>query len=367
MTDAAEPIAGGLAVRPARAYAPAGIGNLAAGFDVLGAAVAPIDGSLWGDVVEVRGVSDRGESLRPSSDKGTGDSLVCDGPFAHRLPARSEDNLVWRAKAAFESRLGARLPPLAFVLHKNLPVASGLGSSASSVAATLAALNAACGGALGPEALLAAAGEAETCASGALHLDNVAPAILGGLRMVDPSNHARLLPFPDELLIVLFVPELELETRVARSVLPREVSVPLAIALAQNLGALVHALHTRDFGLLRETLRDLLAEPHRAALVPGFRAVQSAALAAGALGCSLSGAGPSVFAVVERERAEDTAQAGVAAWRAAGVPTAARICRIDPQGAREIRAPEDAAREIRAPDDAAREIRAPEDAAREIV
>jgi homoserine kinase len=80
--------------------------------------------------------------------------------------------------------------------------------------------------------------------------------------------------------------------------------------------------------------------------VPGFRAVQSAALAAGALGCSLSGAGPSVFAVVERERAEGTAEAGVAAWRAAGVPTGARICRIDPLGAREIRAPEDAAREI---------------------
>ena len=326
------------AVRPARAYAPAGIGNLAAGFDVLGAAVAPIDGSLWGDVVEVQ-VSDR-------RDQQGEDSLVCDGPFAHRLPVRSEDNLVWRAKAAFETRLSARLPPLAFVLHKNLPVASGLGSSASSVAATLAALNAACGGVLGCEDLLAAAGEAETCASGALHLDNVAPAILGGLRMVDPSNHARLLPFPDELLIVLFVPELELETRVARSVLPRDVSVPLAIALAQNLGALIHALHTGDLGLLRETLRDLLAEPHRAALVPGFRAVQSAAFTAGALGCSLSGAGPAVFAVVERERAETTAEAGVAAWRAAGVPAEARICRIDPVGAREIDPPGKTTREI---------------------
>ncbi len=366
MTDDPIATAGEQAVRPARAYAPAGIGNLAAGFDVLGAAIAPIDGTLWGDVVEVRAVSDQRESpravsaqresvralsdhresFRASSDQRPEDSLVCDGPFAHRLPARSEDNLVWRAKAAFQSRLGARLPPLAFVLHKNLPVASGLGSSAASVAATLAALNAACGSALTPDALLAAAGEAETCASGALHLDNVAPAILGGLRMVDPSNHARALPFPDDLLFVLFVPALELETRVARSVLPRDVSVPLAIALAQNLGALIHALHTNDHGLLRETLRDLLAEPHRAALVPGFRAVQSAALAAGALGCSLSGAGPAVFAVTERDQAAAVADAGAAAWRAAGVPTEARICRIDPLGARELRAPEETAREI---------------------
>lgn len=307
---------------PVAAYAPAGIGNLAAGFDVLGAAIAPLDDSQWGDVVEVRRADD--------------DGLTSTGAFAHRLPPRSQDNLVWRAKSAFEAQLGQRLPPLAIVLHKNLPVASGLGSSAASVAATLRALNESCGRPLGDDRLLAAAGEAESSASGALHLDNVAPALLGGLRLVDPANGARALPFPEELVFVLWVPALELETRVARSVLPRDVSVVLAIAHAQNLGALIHALHTHDLPLLERVLRDLLAEPYRAALVPGFRDVQAAALAAGALGCSLSGAGPAVFAVVRCEQAASVAAAGEHAWRAAGVEAQARACHLDHQGARRV-------------------------------
>lgn len=309
-------------IKPVTAFAPAGIGNLAAGFDVLGAAIAPLDDSLWGDIVEVRAAA--------------ADELTSVGPFAHRLPPRSADNLVWRAKTAFERQLGAALPPLAFVLHKNLPVASGLGSSAASVAATLRALDESCGRPLDDARLLAAAGEAESSASGALHLDNVAPALLGGLRLVDPANGARSLPFPEELVFVLWVPALELETRVARSVLPRNVSVVLAIAHAQNLGALIHALHTHDLPLLERVLRDLLAEPYRAALVPGFREAQAAALAAGALGCSLSGAGPAVFAVVRREHAERVAAAGEQAWRTAGVEAEARICHLDQRGARRV-------------------------------
>ncbi len=314
------------------AYAPAGIGNFAAGFDLLGAAIAPVDGELWGDRVAVRRVVGRRME--------EGDRLECRGPFAHRLPADPRQNLVLKARDAFAQRLGATLPALDFILHKNLPVASGLGSSASSVAATLVALNELLDRPLGDRDLLAAAGEAEAQASGAVHLDNVAPALLGGLRLVDPIAGSRALPFPERLRFVLWVPELELETRLARSVLPRELSVPHAVAWAQNLGALIHALHTDDRALLTTVLRDSLAEPHRAALVPGFREVQRAALAAGALGCTLSGAGPAIFAVVEPEAAESIATAGLEAWRAAGVVAQARICRLDPVGARPIGAAE---------------------------
>jgi homoserine kinase len=313
------------------AYAPAGIGNFAAGFDLLGAALAPItpvDGELWGDVVEVR--------RAPGRPAAAGDRLECRGPFARRMPAEPRANLVLKARDAFAVRLEKPLPALDFVLHKNLPVASGLGGSASSVAATLVALNELFGRPLDARALLAAAGEAESQASGAVHLDNVAPALLGGLRLVDPDSGSRALPFPEGLLLVLWVPELELETRLARSVLPRELSVPHAIAWAQNLGALIHALHVDDRALLRGVLRDSLAEPHRAALVPGFREVQRAALAGGALGCTLSGAGPAVFAVVERAAAAAIAAAGLAAWRAAGVAVEARICRLDLEGARRV-------------------------------
>ncbi len=325
------------------AYAPAGIGNFAAGFDLLGAALAaippltsfaPPETGLWGDCVDVRRAVGR--------EAGEGDRLECRGRFAHRLPAEPLENLVLKARDAFASRLASPLPALDFVLHKNLPVASGLGSSASSVAATLVALNELLGQPLDDRALLAAAGEAEAQASGGVHLDNVAPALLGGLRLVDPESGSRALPFPEELLFVLWVPALELETRFARSVLPRELPLPDAIAWAQNLAALIHALHTDDRHLLRVTLRDALAEPHRAALVPGFREVQRAALAAGALGCTLSGAGPAVFAVVEPEAAETIAAAGLAAWRAAGVAVEARLCRLDLEGARRVAVSEDA-------------------------
>ena len=140
--------------------------------------------------------------------------------------------------------------------------------------------------------------------------------------------------------VVVVSPELELATRAARAVLPGEVPLPLAVAHAQNLAALVHALHVDDRGLLAASLRDLLAEPYRAPLVPGFAEVQAAALTAGALGCSLSGAGPAVFAVAAVADAERVAAAAVAAWRAAGVDCRARVCAVDRRGARRLeRAP----------------------------
>ncbi len=307
-------------------FAPASIGNLAAGFDVLGAAVAPVDGEPWGDVVEAR--------------LAAADSLAVIGPYADRLPADPRENLVWRAREAAARQLGAALPPLALVLHKGLPVASGLGSSAASAVAAVVAIDELLGARLGPERRLAAAAEAEGFASGASHLDNVAPILAGGVCLVAPGERVRELPWPDALRFVVVSPELELPTRAARAVLPREVPLPLAVAHAQNLAALVHALHADDRDLLAATLRDLLAEPYRAPLVPGFAAVQAAALAAGALGCSLSGAGPAVFAVAAAADAERVAAAAVAAWRAAGVASRARVCALDRRGARRLeRAP----------------------------
>lgn len=303
-------------------FAPAGIGNLAAGFDVLGAAIAPLaplDAEAWGDAVEVRA------AVR--------DELVCVGPFAARLPADPRQNLVWRARDAVERALGEPLPPLALTLHKHLPVASGLGGSAASAVAAVVAIDAFLGGPLSEAERLHAAGEAEGGVAGAVHLDNVAAILLGGVCLVASGERVRSLPWPEDLHFALVVPELELATREARAVLPRDVPLPLAIAHAQNLAALVHALHAGDRELLASTLRDLLAEPHRAALVPGFAAAKAAALAAGALGCSLSGAGPSLFAVAEAAAAAAVGEAAARAWREAGVVCRVRICRAA-EGAR---------------------------------
>lgn len=307
-------------MRRVRAFGPASIGNLAAGFDVLGAAIRPVVGEPLGDWVEVQ--------------EAKASSFVCEGPFAHRLPTAPDDNLALKARVAYERLLGSPLPPLAMRLHKGLPVGSGLGSSSATVVAALVALDAFLGTPLGKERLLEAAGEAEGHGCGAAHLDNVAPALLGGLRLVDAAGRTHSLPFPSELRFVVVSPQLELTTREARRALPSEVPLNLAVAHAQNLAGLVRALHSGDGELRRICLRDLLAEPHRAPLVPGFRAVQAAALAAGAEGCTFSGAGPAIFAVAALELASAVSSAMVEAWGEAGIASTFRCCELDSRGAR---------------------------------
>ncbi len=308
-----------------RAYAPASIGNFAAGFDLLGAALAGPAGELWGDVVEARVDLAAAE---PSCE-------AC-GPFQDRLPPPAE-NLVLEAHRRFGALLaatGQELPRLRLRLSKNLPVASGLGSSASSIVATLVALNALVARPLASGDLLALAGATEGCCSGAVHLDNVAPSLLGGLRLTVPGGAAVELPFPPSLAFVVVSPRLEVRTAAARAVLPAAVPLAGTVAFAENLSALVHALHAGDLDLLARTLRDPLIEEHRAALVPGFRAAQAAALTAGALGCSLSGSGPALFAVAPPERLAAIGAVMVAALAAAGLDSTARRASLDRQGAR---------------------------------
>lgn len=301
-----------------RAFAPASTGNFIAGFDVLGASLRPLEGPPLGDLVEAA--------------EGPGPRLRVEGPGSADLPEDPEENLVLHAARAFERAWGRPLPPLRFRLWKGLPVGSGLGGSAASVAATLVALNGLLGRPLDAARLLRAAGEAEGQASGAVHLDNVAPALLGGLRLVDPAGRARRLPFPGRWRFVVASPGLSLATREARAALPAALPLALAVEHARNLAALVDRLHRgRDVDGL---LRDLLAEPHRADLVPGFRAVQRAALGAGALGCSLSGAGPACLALADREVADTVGRAMAEAWRSEGIPCVVRVCELDPQGAR---------------------------------
>ena len=310
------------------AYAPVSIGNVAAGFDLLGAALAPLDGRLLGDLVQVAHASES--------------SFRVTGPFAPSLDGDARPNLALRARDLFIEAVragGREAGPFAITLEKRLPVASGLGSSASSIVATLVGLQALCGDPLRGSDLLALAGKAEGLTSGGMHLDNVAPSLLGGLQLLVPGRHGhpatRRLPWPSDLLMVVVHPEFWLATAESRRVLPERPGWPEAVDFAGNLASLVHALHSEDRALLARCLRDPIVEVHRAPLVPGFRAAQAAAKKLGALGCSLSGSGPSVFAV-----AEDEAQAGAisaamrAAFAEAGLDSQGWICALDPEGAR---------------------------------
>ncbi len=310
------------------AYAPASIGNVAAGFDLLGAALAPLDGSLLGDLVQVAHAAKA--------------SFRVTGPFAPELAKDARPNLALRACDLFVEAVragGEEVGPFALTLDKRLPVASGLGSSASSIVATLVGLQALCGGPLSGAHLLALAGKAEGSTSGGIHLDNVAPSLLGGLQLVVPGREGhpttRRLPWPPDLLMVVVHPAFWLSTVESRRVLPEHPGWQETVAFAGNLSGLVHALHSDDRALLTRCLRDPLVEAHRAPLVPGFRAAQAAAKDLGALGCSLSGSGPSVFAVAENEgQARAISEAMQAAFAEAGLESQGWVCALDPEGAR---------------------------------
>jgi homoserine kinase len=184
-------------------------------------------------------------------------------------------------------------------IRKGLPLSSGLGGSAASAVAAVVAVDALAAANTPLDTLLACAFEGERDGAGSAHADNIAPSLYGGFVLVRRANPPDIvrLPVPDGLTAVVVHPDLEIETAKARALLGDH--VPLADAISQwaNLGALVDALHRGDFDLLSRSLEDSIAEPRRAPLLPGLAAIKQAAADAGALGCSLSGSGPSLFAL----------------------------------------------------------------------
>ncbi len=263
------------------AFAPATVSNVAAGFDVLGFAL-----DEPGDVVVARLSDTPGVVIG---------EVTGDGGRLSRDPGK---NTAGAAAQALLAALGTR-QGIVLDVHKGLPLASGVGSSGASAVAAVVAVNELLGRPASMERVCQAAMQGEQAGCGAIHPDNVAPSLYGGFvlaRSVEPPDIVRL-PVPAGLSCAVLHPHLEVQTGAARALLGD--SVPLATAVRQwaNLGALVSALHTGDLALLSRSLVDHVAEPKRAVLVPGFARVKAAALAAGALGCSLSGSGPSIFAL----------------------------------------------------------------------
>jgi homoserine kinase len=269
-----------------RASAPASVSNVCCGFDLLGFAVAG-----WQDVVEARRAERPGvRLLEVSGDQG-------------RLPRTAEENTAGVAVRALLEATGlsdVEGRGVELRLHKGLPLASGLGSSGASAVAALVATQAALGLEVDESLLLAAAMEGERVACGTPHPDNVAPTLRGGLLLVRPDEPPELieLPVPAGLTCVLRHPHSEVATEAARQVLPAEVPLATLTAQAGNLASLVTGVFRADDRLISTALVDLVAEPVRSGMTPGFDAVRRAARAAGALGAGLSGSGPTMFAWV---------------------------------------------------------------------
>jgi homoserine kinase len=262
------------------AFAPATVSNLACGFDVLG---FPLESP--GDEVTVRPIA-TGVHI---------DDIVGDGG---RLPRDPDRNTASVAVRALLEATGERRG-VALTIRKGLPLSSGLGGSAASAAAAVVAADALLALGASLDMLMICALEGERLGAGSAHADNVAPCLYGGLVLVrrpSPPDVIRL-PVPEGLTAVVVHPDLEIETSRARALLGD--TVPLADAVRQwaNLGAFVDGLHRGDFAQIARSLEDAIAEPRRAPLVPGLAIIKRAAADAGALGCSLSGSGPSLFAL----------------------------------------------------------------------
>jgi homoserine kinase len=303
------------------AFAPATVSNVACGFDVLG---FPMEEP--GDIVSARLIAS-GVAI---------DDIVNDGG---RLPRQAEKNTAGVAARSLLDRLGERRG-VALTITKGLPLSSGLGGSAASAAAAVVAVNALVGGNATVDQLVAAALDGERLGAGSGHPDNIAPAICGGFVLVRDPNPPDIvrLPVPIGLTAVVVHPDLEIETAKARALLGTTVPIADAVKQWANLGALVDALHRSDFDLLARSLQDSIAEPRRAPLVPGLASIKKAAIDAGALGASLSGSGPSIFALCrDRATADRVAVAMTAAVKAAiGGESQTYVSPISPRGARVI-------------------------------
>lgn len=307
-------------VNAVRAFAPATVSNLGCGFDIFGLAL-----DRPGDEVGVRRVAGSGiVSVSVSGDGG-------------RVPTDPGRNAAALAAQGVLDRTGSRAG-VAIEVCKGIPLASGLGGSAASAVAGAVAADALLDGGLDPTALLECAMIGERKGSGADHADNAAPSLAGGFVLVLPGRPPETvaLPTPGELVLAIVHPAMEVETRRARTILGDTIPLEAGIEQWGNAAGLVAGLMMGDWDLIGRCMRDAVAEPVRARLVPGFEQVRYSALAAGAVAAGLSGSGPTVFAICRgREVAEAAALDMAGAFRdEVDVESDIVVSSVNPEGAR---------------------------------
>ncbi|QIQ41240.1 MAG: homoserine kinase [Buchnera aphidicola (Aphis urticata)] len=304
-------------------YAPASIGNVGVGFDILGGAIKPINGDLLGDCITIK----LSENFQ----------LRNKGIFSNQLPTNNEQNIVWKCWYKFCNIIKKNIP-VSIILEKNLPIGSGLGSSACSIVATLVAINEICDNPLNSKELLLLMGEVEGEISGSIHYDNVAPSYLGGLQLIlEKSNiiSQKIPNFKNWFWIVAW-PGIKLSTAEARKILPKKYTKDICIKHSRYLASFVHASYSKQSNLAARCMKDFIAEPYRSKLLPNFFHSKEKIKKLGAISFGISGSGPTVFAVAEDIKIAKKVSLWLSENYLQNNTGFVHICYIDTKGARKI-------------------------------
>jgi homoserine kinase len=260
-------------------FSPATVANVACGFDVLGFCLDSV-----GDVMVIRKIDKNGIYITKIE--------------GFDLPYEAELNVTGVSALAMYDALK---PDCGFEIeiYKNIKPGSGIGSSAASAVGSVFGMNELLGRPYNKTQLTQFAIKGEALASKCEHADNLAPAMFGGFTLVKSVNPLEILeiPTPDDLYATIIHPQIEVKTSEARAILPKEIPLSDAITQWSNVGSLIHALHTNNYGLMQKSLHDAIIEPYRSQLIPHYHDVKNAVLKAGALGCGISGSGPSIFSL----------------------------------------------------------------------
>ena len=264
-------------------FSPATVANVSCGFDVLGFCLDSI-----GDEMVIRKTVEKG--IRITKIEG------------YDLPFEVEKNVAGvSALAMYE----AAKPDCGFEIeiYKHIKPGSGVGSSSASAVGSVYGMNVLLGNPYSKTELTAFAMKGEAVASQSEHADNIAPALFGGFTLVKSLEPLEVLqiPTPSDLFAVVIHPQIEIKTADARKILPETIALKNAITQWSNVGSLIHGLHTNDYDLISRSLKDVVVEPFRSQLIPGFEDIKKAALGNGALGTGISGSGPSVFSLCKSE------------------------------------------------------------------
>ncbi|MEX1383191.1 homoserine kinase [Lutibacter sp.] len=300
-------------------FAPATIANISCGFDVLGLALDNV-----GDEMTIRKVAKKGVTITKI--------------IGQTLPLETHNNVAGVAALALlaetESEFGFEIE-----INKRIKPGSGIGSSAASSAGAVWAINKLLGNPFNTTDLVRFAMEGERLATGVAHADNVAPALFGGFTLVRSYNPLDIISIhtPSKLYATVIHPQIEVKTSDAREIL--KTNIPLKDAIKQwgNVGGLISGLYTEDYELIGRSLEDYIIEPIRSILIPAFDAVKQQSLNTGALGCGISGSGPSIFALSKgKETALKVAEAMKSVYDKVGIEYDIHVSRINKQGIKEL-------------------------------